>query len=235
MFVRLSVLQSISGIFPRFFLLHCTCIFSFPHKISSFFCSRPYYYAVSQENFFRISFVFFRCCLMFLYKTFWNLYKTEYFLYKNRRKFQHVFSGPPVFFYSGFRIFWGAFPAFLSERVRFSHLPIRFFKRVFYLVGYDSLVSFPSVCLILRILLIKNPFFFRMNHPSGYASFLFSSGYFHIFSDAPADFSVLPRILFCIFSVRLQKIICCFFIRIIRFLRFFRFVGIIFPAFFMWS
>ena len=74
-----------------------------------------------------------------------------------------------------------------------------------------------------------------MNHPSGYASFLFSSGYFHIFSDAPADFSVLPRILFCIFSVRLRKIICCFFIRIIRFLRFFRFVGIIFPAFFMWS
>ena len=71
-----------------------------------------------------------------------------------------------------------------------------------------------------------------MNHPSGYASFLFSSGYFHIFSDAPADFSVLPRILFCIFSVRLQKIICCFFIWIIRFLRFFRFVGIIFPAFF---
>ena len=58
-----------------------------------------------------------------------------------------------------------------------------------------------------------------MNHPSGYASFLFSSGYFHIFSDAPADFSVLPRILFCIFFVRLQKIICCFFIRIIRFLR----------------
>ena len=71
-----------------------------------------------------------------------------------------------------------------------------------------------------------------MNHPSGYAFILFSSGYFHIFSDAPADFSVLPRILFCIFSVRLQKIICCFFIRIIRFLRFFRFVGIIFPAFF---
>ena len=74
-----------------------------------------------------------------------------------------------------------------------------------------------------------------MNHLSGNVSFLFSSGYFHIFSDAPADFSVLPRILFCIFSVRLQKIICCFFIRIIRFLRFFRFVGIIFPAFFMWS
>ena len=70
-----------------------------------------------------------------------------------------------------------------------------------------------------------------MNHPSGYAFILFSSGYFHIFSDATADFSVQPRILFCIFSVRLQKIICCFFIRIIRFLRFFRFVGIIFPAF----
>ena len=70
-----------------------------------------------------------------------------------------------------------------------------------------------------------------MNHLSGNVSFLFSSGYFHIFSDASADFSVLPRILFCIFSVRLQKIICCFFIRIIRFLRFFRFVGIIFLAF----
>ena len=54
LFLRLSVLQSISGIFSRFFLLHCTCIFSFSHKISSFFCSRPYYYAVSRK----ISFVF---------------------------------------------------------------------------------------------------------------------------------------------------------------------------------
>ena len=126
-------------------------------------------------------------------------------MYKTGGNSGMFFLDLPYFFYSGFRIFWGAFPAFLSERVRFSHLPIRFFKRVFYLVGYDSLVSFPSVCLILRILLIKNPFFFRMNHPSGYASFLFSSGYFHIFSDAPADFSVLPRILFCIFSVRLRK------------------------------
>ena len=56
--------------------------FPFSHKISSFFCSGPYYYAVSRKIFFRISFVFSRCCLMFLYKTFWDLYKTKYFLYK---------------------------------------------------------------------------------------------------------------------------------------------------------
>ena len=58
-----------------------------------------------------------------------------------------------------------------------------------------------------------------MNHPSGYASFLFSSGYFHIFSDATADFSVLSRILFCIFPSVCKKICCFFFIRIVRFLR----------------
>ena len=58
-----------------------------------------------------------------------------------------------------------------------------------------------------------------MNHPSGYAFILFSSGYFHIFSDATADFSVLPRILFCIFPSVCKKICCFFFIRIVRFLR----------------
>ena len=163
LFLRLSVLQSISGIFSRFFLLHYIYIFLFSHKISSFFCFGPYYYAVSRKNFFRISFGFSRCCFMFLYKTFWNLYKTKYFLYKNRREFRHVFSGSPVFFIQT-ADFLGAFPVFLSERVRFSRLPIRFFKSVFYLVGYDSLVSFPSVCLFLRILLIKNLFF--QNEPS---------------------------------------------------------------------
>ena len=127
LFLRLSVLQSISGIFSRFFLLHCTCIFPFSHKISSFFCFGPYYYAVSRKNFFRISFGFSRCCFMFLYKTFRNLYKTRYFLYKNRREFRHVFSGSPVFFIQASGFFW-AFPVFLSERVRFSRLPIRFLR-----------------------------------------------------------------------------------------------------------
>ena len=70
-----------------------------------------------------------------------------------------------------------------------------------------------------------------MDHLSGNVSFLFSSGYFHIFSEASADFSALPRILFCIFPSVCKKICCFFFIRIVRFLRFFRFVGIIFPAF----
>ena len=72
--------------------------FPFSHKISSFFCFGPYYYAVSRKIFFRISFGFSRYYLMLLYKTFWNLYKTEYFLYKRRRKLLHVFSGSPVFF-----------------------------------------------------------------------------------------------------------------------------------------
>ena len=91
LFLRLSVLQSISGIFSRFFLLYCTWIFPFPHNISSFFCFEPYYYAVSRKIFFRISFGFSRYYLMLLYKTFRNLYKTKYFLYKNRREFRHVF------------------------------------------------------------------------------------------------------------------------------------------------
>ena len=86
--------------------------FPFSHNISSFFCSRPYYYAVSRKIFFRISFGFSRCCCMFLYTTFWNLYKTEYFLYKNRRKFRHVFSGFPWFLYSYSGFFWGRSPSF---------------------------------------------------------------------------------------------------------------------------
>ena len=44
-----------------------------------------------------------------------------------------------------------------------------------------------------------------MDHLSGYTFFLFLSGSFHIFSDAPADFSVLPRILFCIFPSACEK------------------------------
>ena len=44
-----------------------------------------------------------------------------------------------------------------------------------------------------------------MDHLSGYTFFLFLSGSFHIFSDAPADFSVLPRILFCIFPSVCKK------------------------------
>ena len=166
---------------------------------------------------------------MLLYKTFWNLYKTKYFLYKNRRKFQHVFSGPPVFFIQASGFFW-AFPVFLSERVRFSRLPIRFL-RVFSTLSVMILLFLFHQSVFFPYSFDKKSIFFRMNHPSGYASFLFSSGYFHIFSDAPADFSVLPRILFCIFPSAYEKS-AAFSIRIIRFLRFFRFVGIIFPAFF---
>ena len=117
-------------------------------------------------------------------------------------------------FLCGLRIFLLFSLDFFGERVRFSRLPIRFLRVFFYLVGYDSLVSFPSVCLFFRILSIKIHFF-RMDHLSGYTFFLFLSGSFHIFSDAPADFSVLPRILFCIFPSVCKKI-CCFFIRIIR-------------------
>ena len=180
-----------------FFYLDCVIIpsrgggfFPFSHKISSFFCFGPYYYAVSRKNFFRITFGFSRCCLTFLYKTFWDLYKTKYFLYKNRREFRHVF----------------------------------------YLVGYDSLVSFPSVCLFLRILSIKNLFF--QNEPSFliciYSLFVWIFSYFF---GCYGRFFCPVSYPFLHFSVRLRKNLLLFFIRIIRFLRFFRFVGIIFPAF----
>ena len=52
----------------------------------------------------------------------------------------------PYFLFRLPDFFW-ALPAFLSERVRFFSFTYPFFKSVFYLVGYDSLVSFPSVCL----------------------------------------------------------------------------------------
>ena len=146
---------------------------------------------------------------MFLYKTFWNLYKTEYFLYKRRRKLLHVFSESPVFFIQT-ADFLGAFPVFLSERVRFSRLPIRFFKSVFYLVGYDSLVSFPSVCSFLRLLSIKNLFF--QNEPSFliciYSLFVWI---FSHFFGCYGRFFCPVSYPFLHFSVRLQKIICCFF------------------------
>ncbi len=145
---------------------------------------------------------------MFLYKTFWNLYKTEYFLYKRRRKLLHVFSESPVFFIQT-ADFLGAFPVFLSERVRFSRLPIRFL-RVFSTLSVMILLFLFHQSVFFPYSSDKKSIFFRMNHPSGYASFLFSSGYFHIFSDAPADFSVLSRILFCIFPSVCEKI-CCFF------------------------
>ena len=84
-----------------------------------------------------------------------------------------------------------------------------FFKSVFYLVGYDSLVSFPSVCLFLRILLIKNLFF--QNEPS-FRKCIFSlfvwvfSYFFRCFGRffCPASHPFLH------FSFRLRKI-CCFF------------------------
>ena len=109
--IRLAYGACPGDLFVSFFRI-VSAFFPLSHKISSFFCSRPYYYAVSRKIFFRISFGFSRCCCMFLYKTFWNLYKTEYFLYKNRRKFRHVFSGFPWFLYSYSGFFFGRSPSF---------------------------------------------------------------------------------------------------------------------------
>ena len=57
---------------------------------------------------------------------------------------------------------------------------------------------------------------------------------FMLFSDDSINFSASFPVHFCIFPSAYEKS-AAFSIRIIRFLRFFRFVGIIFPAFFMWS
>ena len=109
----------------------------------------------------------------------------------------------PYFLFRLPDFFW-AFPAFLSERVRFSRLPIRFL-RVFSTLSVMILLFLFHQSVFFPYSFDKKSIFFRMNHPSGYASFLFSSGYFDIFSDAPADFSVLPRILFCIFPSACKK------------------------------
>ena len=58
--------------------------------------------------------------------------------------------------------------------------------------------------------------------------------FFMLFSDDSINFSASFPVHFCIFPSAYEKS-AAFSIRIIRFLRFFRFVGIIFPAFFMWS
>ena len=217
MFVRLSVLQSISGIFPRFFLLHCTCIFSFSHKISSFFCSRPYYYAVSRKISFVFPSFFPAAVSCFCTKLSGICTKQNIFCTKTGGNsgmfFQHFRD-----FLFGSRTFLLFSFDFFGGRVRFSHLPIRFFKRVFYLVGYDSLVSFPSVCLFLRILLIKNLFF--QNEPSFriciYSLFVWIFSYFF---GCYGRFFCPASHPFLHFSVRLQKNLLLFFIRIVRFLR----------------
>ena len=58
-----------------------------------------------------------------------------------------------------YKTFWN-----LYKTKYFLYKNRRKFRDVFYLVGYDSLISFPSVCLFLRILSIKNLFF--QNEPS---------------------------------------------------------------------
>ncbi len=123
-----------------------------------YFLFRFYYLSLLWEKIFYIFFDFSRCCFMLLYKTFWDLYKTEYFLYKRRRKLLHVFSESPVFFIQASGFFLGV-PCFFEWQSPVFSFTYPFFKSVFYLVGYDSLVSFPSVCLFLRIFFDKKSIF----------------------------------------------------------------------------
>ena len=175
---------------------------------------------------------------MFLYKTFWDLYKTEYFLYKKRRKFQHVFSA-----FSGFLIRVPDFFAFFFWLFRwespFLSFTYPFFLKVFfYLVGYDPYVSFPSVCLFLRILLIKNPFFSEWTILPDMHLFSFRLGIFiffrmlrQIFLSCLASFSAFFRppaknnLLFFhpdhpfseIFSLRRNNFSCLFYVELRKF------------------
>ena len=112
--------------------------FPFSHKISSFFCFGPYYYAVSRKIFFRISFGFSRYYLMLLYKTFWNLYKTKYFLYKNRREFRHVFSGFSGSFYADCGFFCFFLSTFPVEKSVFFNPTVRQWQNLFLSAVYFS-------------------------------------------------------------------------------------------------
>ena len=47
--------------------------------------------------------------------------------------------------------FFAFFLDFFGERVRFSRFPIRFLRVFFYLVGYDSLVSFPFLSVLFFV------------------------------------------------------------------------------------
>ena len=99
---------------------------------------------------------------------------------------------------------------FFGGRVRFSHLPIRFLRVFFYFVGYDSLVSFPSVCLFPYSFDKKSIFF--QNEPS-FRICIFSLfvWIFSYFFGCYGRFFCPASHPFLHFSVRLQKIICCFF------------------------
>ena len=113
-------------------------------------------------------------------------------------------------FYSGFRIFFGRSLLFWVKESGFSHLPIRFLRVFFYFVGYDSLVSFPSVCLFPYSFDKKSIFF--QNEPS-FRICIFSLfvWIFSYFFGCYGRFFCPASHPFLHFSVRLQKIICCFF------------------------
>ena len=156
---------------------------------------------------------------MFLYKTFWDLYKTEYFLYKRRRKLLHVFSESPVFFIQTADFFW-AFPVFLSERVRFSRLPIRFLRVFSTLSVMILLFLFHQSVFFSVFFLIKNLFF--QNEPSFriciYSLFVWIFSYFF---GCYGRFFCPDSHPFLHFFRPLAKNNLLFFIRIIRFLRLF--------------
>ena len=130
--------------------------------------------------------------------------------------------------------FLGAFPVFLSERVRFSRLPIRFLRVFSTLSVMILLFLFHQSVFFSVFFLIKNLFF--QNEPSFriciYSLFVWIFSYFF---GCYGRFFCPDSHPFLHFFRPLAKNNLLFFIRIIRFLRFFRFVGIIFPAFFMWS
>ena len=197
-----------------------------------YFLFRFYYLSLLWEKIFYISLTSPAAVSCFCTKLFGICTKQNIFCTKDGGNSCMFFLNLPYFLFRQ-RIFLGV-PCLFEWKSPVFSFTYPFFKSVFYLVGYDSLVSFPSVCLFLRILLIKNLFF--QNEPSFriciYSLFVWIFSYFF---GCYGRFFCPDSHPFLHFFRPLAKNNLLFFIRIIRFLRFFRFVGIIFPAFFMWS
>ena len=173
-----------------------------------YFLFRFYYLSLLWEKIFYISLTSPAAVSCFCTKLFGICTKQNIFCTKDGGNSCMFFQNLPYFFYSDSG-FFGGVPCLFEWKSPVFSFTYPFFKSVFYLVGYDSLVSFPSVCLFLRILLIKNLFF--QNEPS-FRKCIFSlfvwvfSYFFRCFGRffCPASHPFLH------FSFRLRKI-CCFF------------------------
>ena len=122
-----------------------------------YFLFRFYYLSLLWEKIFYISLTSPAAVSCFCTKLFGICTKQNIFCTKDGGNSCMFFLNLPYFLFRQ-RIFLGV-PCLFEWKSPVFSFTYPFFKSVFYLVGYDSLVSFPSVCLFLRIFFDKKSIF----------------------------------------------------------------------------